>query len=102
MAALKPWIDFESAPESVSSDARSRPAQLAPLQARSDDTSSPQELRKGMTESEVKRLLGEPVKREPYGDGDLHVEILTFKRNDAMVEATMVEGVLVRFKEWSE
>jgi len=102
MAALTKWIDFDSLPEAVRSEAASRPSQPPPQQAGSEETSSAQELRKGMTESDLKRLLGDPVKREPYTEGDLHVEILTFKRNDAMVEATMVEGVLVRFKEWSE
>jgi hypothetical protein len=97
MAVLKPWIDFASAPEADHSDAANQPAQ-----PRSEDTSSGQEVRKGMTEPDLKRLLGDPLKREPYLEGDLHVEILTFKRNDATLEATMVEGVLVKFKEWSD
>lgn len=101
MAALTKWIDFDSLPETASSDFAARPRQLPTQQAGGEETSE-QELRKGMTESDLKRLLGDPVKREPYTEGDLHVEILTFKRNDAMVEATMVEGVLVRFKEWSD
>jgi hypothetical protein len=102
MAALKPWIDFASAPEADRSDAASHLAQLPPQQPSSEDTSSVQELRKGMTEPDLKRLLGDPLKREPYLEGDLHVEILTFKRNDATLEATMVEGVLVKFREWSD
>lgn len=102
IAALKQWIDFESSPEADASDAANRPGQLSPQQPGSEDTSSAQELRKGMTESDLKRLLGEPLKRESSVEGDLHVEILTFKRNDATVEATMVEGVLVRFREWSD
>lgn len=102
MAALKPWIDFASSPEPDASEAGNRPGQLAPQEPKNDDTSSAQELRKGMTESDLKRLLGDPLKREPYVEGDLHVEILTFKRNDATLEATMVEGVLVKFREWSD
>jgi hypothetical protein len=101
MAALKPWIDFASAPEAAS-DAANQPPQHPPQKEGSEDTSSVQELRKGMTEPDLKRLLGDPLKREPYLEGDLHVEILTFKRNDATLEATMVEGVLVKFKEWSD
>ena len=110
MAALKPWIDFESSQEADASDTANRPAQLPPQQPASEDRSQPgtedrssaQEIRKGMTESDLKRLLGDPLRREPSVEGDLNVEILTFKRNDATVEATMVEGVLVRFKEWSD
>ena len=102
MTALKPWIDFEPSPEADASETAPRQAQPPPEQPASEDVSSAQELRKGMTEPELKRLLGDPLKREPIVEGDLHVEVLTFRRNDATVEATMVEGVLVRFREWSD
>ena len=47
-------------------------------------------------------LYGAPVKRETGTEGDLRVEILTFKRDGSTLEATMVEGVLVRFRQWSD
>jgi hypothetical protein len=104
MAALKPWIDFESSQEADSSDAADQSAQPPAEQATSAEVSSAPQVHKGMTEAELKHLLGDPVKRQPSEEGDLHlhVEILTFKRDDATLEATMVEGVLVRFREWSD
>jgi hypothetical protein len=90
-SALRNWIDFTPAE-------RSSP----PPPAASEDTSSPAGLHKGMTEAELLRLFGDPVKREAGTEGDLRVEVLTFKRDGSTVEATMVEGVLVRFRQWSD
>jgi hypothetical protein len=89
--ALRNWIDFPPAE-------RSSP----PPPAASEDTSSPSGLHKGMTETELQHVYGDPVKRESGTEGDLRVEILTFKRDGSTVEATMVEGVLVRFRQWSD
>lgn len=105
VTALKPWIDFDQghlspsvseqhavrAPEPASEPSPSLPGQ----------TAHTTDLRKGLTEAELQHLLGDPVKRESSVEGDLHVEILTFKKNETTVEATIVEGVLVRFREWS-
>ena len=107
MAALKPWLDFDQ-------DRSAAVPQAAPVVERTpsvseqrpplppERTGATTELHKGLSEADLLRILGDPVKREPYIEGDLHVEILTFKKNEAMVEATMVEGVLVRFREWSD
>jgi hypothetical protein len=82
MAALKTWVEFDAA-----GPAGSAPAAI---------------LRKGLSEAELQRLFGDPVKREPGASSDFHVEVLTFRKNGATLEATMVEGVLVRFKQWSD
>lgn len=104
MTALKPWIDFDQ-------DRLSPPVaqkQAAPEPSPEASTSLPErtthatEIRKGLTEAELQHILGDPVKRESSVEGDLHVEILTFKKDETTVEATMVEGVLVRFREWSD
>jgi len=90
-SALKSWIDFVPVE-------RSSP----PPPPISEDSSAPAGLHKGMTEAELQRLFGDPAKREASTEGDLHVEVLTFKRDGSTVEATMVEGVLVRFRQWSD
>lgn len=90
-SALRNWID-------VAPVERSSP----PPPAASEDNSAPAGLHKGMTEAELVRLYGDPAKRESGTEGDLRVEILTFKRDGSTVEATMVEGVLVRFRQWSD
>jgi hypothetical protein len=105
MTALKPWIDFDQ--DRISPPVAQKPATRAPEPSPEPAPSLPEqtahanELRKGLTEAELQHLLGDPVKREPGVEGDLHIEILTFKKDETTVEATMVEGVLVRFREWS-
>lgn len=89
-SALRSWIEF-SAPE------RPSPAPIAP-----DEPNSTNGLHKGMTEAELQHLFGDPVKRDASTEGDLRVEVLTFKRDGSTLEATMVEGVLVRFRQWSD
>jgi hypothetical protein len=101
MTALKPWIDFDQdhISTAVAQERAAPPPEPSP--SLPEQTAAATQLRKGLTESELQRILGDPVKREPSVEDDLHVEILTFKKNEMMVEATMVEGVLVRFREWS-
>ena len=98
IAALKPWIDFDRE-ASISATQDSMPA--ATRQVPDQEPPPSIELRKGLTEAELRRMFGDPIKREPRTVGDLHVELLTFKENGTIVEATMVEGVLVRFTESS-
>jgi hypothetical protein len=107
MAALKPWLDFDQDSSPTLPDQAPPGVERAPSASERPPsppgrTGTTTELRKGLSESDLLRILGDPVKREPYIEGDLHVEILTFKKNETMVEATMVEGVLVRFREWSD
>ncbi|PYY01170.1 MAG: hypothetical protein DMG64_15120 [Acidobacteria bacterium] len=90
-SALRSWIDFPAV---------ERP--IASTTAPSDDNFPAAGLHKGMTETELVHLYGAPVKRETGTEGDLRVEILTFKRDGSTLEATMVEGVLVRFRQWSD
>jgi hypothetical protein len=98
IAALTPWIDFDR--ETSSSTAQDlTPAATA--QVPNQESLPSIELRKGLTEVELRRMFGDPIKREPRTVGDLHVELLTFKENGTTIEATMVEGVLVRFTESS-
>lgn len=89
-SALRNWIDFAPVERS------------APPPPASEDNSAPAGLHKGMTEADLVHLYGDPAKRESGTEGDLRVEILTFKRDGGTVEATMVEGVLVRFRQWSD
>jgi len=91
-SALKSWIDFNAAE-------RSAPP---PPPVISDDNSPPSGLRKGMTEADLVRLYGEPARRESSTQGDLRVDVLTFKRDGTTLEATEVEGVVVRFRQWSD
>ncbi|HWY71128.1 MAG TPA: hypothetical protein VNX88_20855 [Terriglobales bacterium] len=93
-SALKNWLDFNAAE-------RPAPPPPPPIVS-SDDNASPYGLRKGMTEAELVRLFGEPAKRESSTQGDLHVDVLTFKRDGTTLEATMVESILVRFRQWSD
>jgi len=93
-SALKNWLDFSAAE-------RPAPPPPPPIIS-SDDNASPYGLRKGMTEAELVRLFGEPAKRESSTQGDLHVDVLTFKRDGTTLEATEVEGVVVRFRQWSD
>lgn len=87
ISALKQWVDFD--------EERSQPAtSVEPVRAAG--------LRKGMSESELQRIFGDPIKREPSTMGDLHVEVLTFRKDGSTLEATLVEGVLVRFNQWSD
>lgn len=108
MAALKPWLDFDQDRSPTVPEQAPPVVERAPSVVEQRPPSTPErtgattELRKGLSEADLLRILGDPVKREPYIEGDLHVEILTFKRNETMVEATMVEGILVRFREWSD
>lgn len=92
-SALKSWIDFNAA---------ERPAPPAPSPASSDDNAPATGLRKGMTEAELVRLYGEPARRESSTQGDLRIDVLTFKRDGTTLEATEVEGVVVRFRQWSD
>jgi hypothetical protein len=93
-SALKNWLDFNAAE-------RPSPPPPPPVVS-SDDNASPYGLRKGMTEAEIVRLFGEPVKRESSTQGDLRVDVLTFKRDGTTLEATLVENVVVRFRQWSD
>ena len=99
MSALKTWIDFDREPFPVAGE-DNVPA-VARQSSIPEPASSPTELRKGLTEAELQRILGDPIKREPHTLGDLHMELLTFRENGTIVEATMVEGVLVRFTQSS-
>ena len=98
-ATLRPWISFDRQPVSSASEEQPRPAE--PLPAPNENPASSPTLHKGLTETELEHMYGEPIKREPGTQGDLHVEVLTFKQDGSMLEATMVEGVLVRFRQWS-
>ena len=98
IAALTPWIDFDRE-ASISATQESVPG--ATRQVPNQEPLPSIELRKGLTEAELRRMFGDPIKREPRTVDDLHVELLTFKENGTIVEATMVEGVLVRFTESS-
>jgi len=93
-SALKNWLDFNAAE-------RPSPPPPQPVVS-SEDNSSPYGIRKGMTEAELIRLFGEPVRRESSTQGDLRIDVLTFKRDGTTLEATMVENVLVRFRQWSD
>ena len=99
MSALRPWIDFDREAPAIANEDGSSATPRQPVAA--DAAPPSNELRNGLTEAELQRMLGDPIKREPRTVGDLHVEVLTFRQNGTVVEATMVEGVLVRFTESS-
>ena len=84
--ALQSYVEFD--------DSRPRAA--------AEETQAPGGLRKGMSAAELRSLYGEPTKRDTSVLGDLRIEILTFKKDGSTLEATLVEGVLVRFKQWSD
>jgi hypothetical protein len=60
-------------------------------------TARPTALRKGLLLEEVESLLGKPPACTEQSQGDLRVLLCTYLSSEGQVEATFVEGVLVRY-----
>lgn len=58
---------------------------------------APTSLRKGLTREEVEALLGRPVTVLNRMEGTLRVVTCAFEKDQSLVQAEFVEGVLVRF-----
>jgi hypothetical protein len=58
---------------------------------------APAGIHKGMLESEVDAALGRPVEVKRGKEGSLDVSRSTYEQGENVVEATFVEGVLVRY-----
>jgi len=85
---LEPWVDFSG-----------RDARRDPPPSASRGSSQNRDWRKGTPRREMEDALGRP-RREgscPGDDSGLDCRIATFDDGDDEIEATFVEGVLVRF-----
>jgi len=59
----------------------------------------PREIKKGMTVADVEDLYGQPINRRERMEGTLRVVTCVYSgRNDALIEAEFVEGVLIRYR----
>lgn len=87
---LDPWIDFSG---------RSGRPSASSSSARPSSGGSGRDLRKGLSRREAEDMMGRPRReRSCPGDADgLDCRIVTFEDGSEEVEATFVEGVLVRF-----
>lgn len=88
-ALLDPWVDFSG---------RSGRSNSAASSSRDQDSRSG-DWRKGMLRSEMEEALGRPREERtcPGSNGGLECRIAWFEDRGDEVEATFVEGVLVRF-----
>jgi hypothetical protein len=55
------------------------------------------EIRKGMTVAEVEQRLGKPTRSASRSEGALRVISATYTRNDEVITAEFVEGVLIKY-----
>ena len=62
-----------------------------------DREQTPKQIRKGLTEEEVDRILGDPVKRNVRQVEDLRVVSSTYADKEGEVRVVFVEGVVVRY-----
>jgi hypothetical protein len=90
MAALAEYVDFGGAGFAVSQPVL--PAAPAPTAARDFE-----QLRKGMTSSEVERLFGSPAESSRKITGDITVATLVFLTGEHRLTADFVEDLLVRY-----
>lgn len=89
MRALAAYVEFPGGP---------RPPER-PEDLRMERPGSPAEgLRKGMTRDEVEDLLGRPQSTDDRTEGRLDVTVAVYASGPDRVEATFVEGVLVRYR----
>ncbi len=92
MRALDDYVDFpwvesrRPRPEADHKNADARP--------RDDDSGS---LRKGLTRSEVDRMLGKPVSATEHPEGTLKVSTVVYTRGDDRIETVFADGVLVKY-----
>jgi hypothetical protein len=89
MTALSKWVDFPAA-EFADAPSVSEPAE--------GSKASAPILRKGMTEADVRAAIGESRKRlSRVIENGLQMTMATYARPDGDLEATFVEGVLVKW-----
>jgi hypothetical protein len=114
MELLGEWVDFspitgsssaapsgQASPLSPGADRVSpRPASSSTVPAATAPSSGGgiTAVRKGMSESAVRNLLGEPVRLDDRKEGTLRVRALVFQQGDLQVDTEFVEDVLVRFR----
>jgi hypothetical protein len=87
---LDPWVDFSGRSERRSSSSST---------SSSRNSSSSRDWRKGTPRREMEEALGKARREKtcPGDDSGLDCRIATFEDGDDEIEATFVEGVLVRF-----
>jgi hypothetical protein len=87
---LDPWVDFSGRSERRSSSSST---------STSRNSSSSRDWRKGTPRREMEDALGKARREKscPGDDGGLDCRIATFEDGNDEIEATFVEGVLVRF-----
>ena len=92
MRALAEYVDFpcvESRHPRHDADRRDDSSR-----GRDDD---PGTLRKGLTRSEVDKILGKPVSANEHAEGTLKVTTVVYTRGEDRVEAVFADGVLVKY-----
>ena len=91
MRALSEYVDF-------SPMTGQRPVATAPSAATQEKSSArADDLRKGLTADEVDALLGRPSSITERKEGTLAVQTSVYRKDNRMISAEFVEGVLIRF-----
>jgi hypothetical protein len=92
MRALEEYVDFVFASDvRPSRQNRPQPREIIPMAAPGG------EIRKGMTQADVERVLGKPAKSTARTEGSLRVVNATYTRGDETITAEFVEGVLTKY-----
>jgi hypothetical protein len=92
MRALEEYVDFVFASDvRPSRQNRPQPREIIPMAAPGG------EIRKGMTQADVERVLGKPSKSVARTEGSLRVVNATYTRGDETITAEFVEGVLTKY-----
>ena len=98
MAALAPYVSFSppTTGEARTSEG-ARPAQASPPPATNGSGDPAASLQKGMAESQVRALLGEPTSRSVADQNGLHVQTETLAHGNSVVTGQFVNGILVKY-----
>jgi hypothetical protein len=91
MAALAKYVDFEAESGGAAAANASSPARGG------DNPATEARLRKGATIAEVASLFGSPVSTSHRTDGEWDVTTNRYRKGSQRLDATFIEGVLVRY-----
>jgi hypothetical protein len=96
LAALEPVMQLEGSAPPPAASAVSAPRPLPPPAApTAADVGNPMALRKGMSEAEVRTILGEPADRSETSAGGLSIVSAQYLLEGGLVAAKFAEGALV-------
>jgi hypothetical protein len=95
---VRALADYVTFPWLAQAPPPGRPASVAPhVPAPPPVSASNPSLRKGMTQQEVERLLGQPRRRTEKLEGSLKLQVLTYETVTDVIEAQYLDGVLVKY-----